>query len=279
MKLTAALSSLLTSLVAAQAATIPATFDAFVPTNVPDFAKAANLSAQYVPFADVNALFLEADEKFSATHAYVATVNSPAILTHNIRVMLYAYALLHTGFPSQTPSVPQISSGELTDRIYLAAMLHDLGLWKDEKALQHLAHTTSFEIFGGFLAYEHLKSTAYPGVGAPIVGDVIQSTNLHTIDFSVGNSTATGQLLHISAFLDVVGWDTFGKGFFDSFWHNQTIAEIETAYPRGALPTEFSEFARETQVNMPEALLNHIVPVSSSRLVFISMRTDRALYH
>lgn len=260
MKFTAALSSLLTSLVAAQAATIPATFDAFVPTNVPDFAKAVNFSAQYVPFADVNALFLEADKKFNATRTFVATVNSPAVLNHNIRSMLHAYALLYTGFPSQTPSAAQISSEELRDRIYLAAMLHDLGLRRDEEALQHLARTTSFEIFGGFLAHDHLKATAYPGVGAPIVGDVIQSTNLHTLDFSAGNSTATAQLLHVSTFLDVIGWDAFGKGFFDSFWHNQTIAEIERAYPRGVFPTEFSEFVREIPVNTPAALTSHVVP-------------------
>ncbi|KAJ8085665.1 hypothetical protein PM082_004483 [Marasmius tenuissimus] len=259
MKLTAALFiPLLPSLVAAT--TIPATFDAFVPTNVPDFAQAANLTAQYVPFAELNALFLEADQKFNASHAYVSTVNTPAILNHNIRTIFYAYALLHTGFPSQNPSIGRISSSELVDRIYLSAMLHDLGTTKNEEALQHLAHTTSFEIFGSFLAHDHLKSTAYPGVGAPIVGDVIQSTTLHTtFVFTAGNSSAAAQLLHICTSFDVIGWDVFGKGFLDAFWHNQTIAEIEKAYPRREFPVEFSEFIRETGGN-PDALINHTVP-------------------
>ncbi|KAK1233720.1 hypothetical protein PQX77_003107 [Marasmius sp. AFHP31] len=175
--------------------------------------------------------------------------------------MLYAYALLHTGFPSRHTSVEQISAEELRDRIYLSAMLHDLGLRKDEEAFHHLAHTTSFEIFGGFLAYDHLKSTAYPGVGASIVGDVIQSTNLHTTSaFIAGNSSAAAQLLHVCAVFDVAGWDSFGKGFLDSFWHDQTIVEIEKAYPRESLPAEFSEFVTETRENMPDALMSHIVP-------------------
>ncbi|KAL0056870.1 hypothetical protein AAF712_016515 [Marasmius tenuissimus] len=256
MKFAAAL--VLPSLVAATA--IPTTFNAFVPTNVPEFAQAANFSAHYVPFAKLNALFLEADQKFNKSHTYVSTVNSPAILSHNIRLMLYAYALLRTGFPSGYASVEQISADELRDRIYLSAMLHDLGLRKDEEALHHLAHTTSFEIFGGFLAYDHLKSTTYPGVGASIVGDVIQSTNLHTSAFTAGKSSAAAQLLHICAVFDVAGWDSFGKGFLDSFWHNQTVAEIEKAYPRGSLPAEFSEFVVETGENMPDALMSHIVP-------------------
>ncbi|KAJ8085668.1 hypothetical protein PM082_004486 [Marasmius tenuissimus] len=253
MKLTVPLG--LSSLVAA--ATIPATFDAFVPSNVPDFLQIANLTAQYVPFAELNALFMEADRKFNASHAYVSTVNSPAILNHNIRIMFYAYALLHTGLPSQHPSVEQISSEELRDRIYLSAMLHDLGASKDNEVLQHLAHTTSFEIFGGFLAHDHLKSTAYPGVGAPIIGDVIQSTALHTSIFTAGQSSAASQLLRICAIFDVFGWDGLGKGVFDSFWDDQTIKEIEEAYPRREFPVEFSQFLVETQANMPDALITH----------------------
>ncbi|KAK1225753.1 hypothetical protein PQX77_011296 [Marasmius sp. AFHP31] len=259
MKLTAALGlSLLSSLAAA--ATIPATFDAFVPSNVPDFLQVANLTAQYVPLTELNALFLEADEKFNASHAYVSTVNTPAILNHNIRIMLYAYALLHTGFPSGHSSVEQIPSEELSDRIYLSGMLHDVGLTKNEEALQHLAHTTSFEIFGGFLAHDHLRSTAYPGVGAPIIGDVIQSTNLHTLAFTAGQSSAAAQLLHICSAFDLLGWDGFGKGVFDLLWHNQTIAEIETAYPRREFTQEFLAFFKEIGANMPDALISHMVP-------------------
>ncbi|KAL0058577.1 hypothetical protein AAF712_014740 [Marasmius tenuissimus] len=258
MKLTAAVGlSLLSSLAAA--ATIPAAFDAFVPSNVPDFLQVANLTAQHVPLTELNALFSEADKKFNASHTYVSTVNTPAILNHNIRVMLYAYALLLTGFPSGHPSVEQISSKELRDRIYLSGMLHDVGLTKNEEAHQHLAHTTSFEIFGGFLAHDHLKSTAYPGVGTPIIGDVIQSTNLHTLVFTAGQSSATAQLLHICSAFDLLGWDGFGKGF-DLFWHNQTIKEIETAYPRREFTQEFVAFFEETQAKTPDALIGHMVP-------------------
>jgi hypothetical protein len=52
--------------------------------------------------------------------------------------------------------------------------LHDLGVGKDPKTLKHLAHTMTFELFGGFLAYDHLYAVSYPSVDDALIGEVVE---------------------------------------------------------------------------------------------------------
>jgi hypothetical protein len=239
------------------------TYSAFVPSNVSAFALLGNFTSPippFVPFNEINELLQPLDEKYNLSHQYVTQVNSPSILNHNLRMICYSFGLLLSGFPSK-PSFgsTQIPTEVLTERIYLSSMLHDLGVSKDPVTLEHPAHTMTFELFGGFLAYDHLHAIKYPSVDNAFIGDVVQSTLLHTSIFDTGNSSAAAMLLHLSAFLDILGWEAFGPDVFPRFWNNQTIAQIEEAFPRLELSDEFADDVEEMLKDKPDCILSHYV--------------------
>jgi hypothetical protein len=239
------------------------TYNAFVPTNVTAFALLANFTSPnppFVSFDEINKLLQPLDEKYNLSHQYAAKINSPSILNHNLRMICYAFGLLHTGFPSQPGlGAEQIPVEELTERIYLSSMLHDLGLSEDPVTLEHPAHTMSFEIFGGFLGYEHLHAVNYPSVDNVFIGDVVQGTILHTSILDTGNSSAAAFLIYISSYLDVAGWDIFGPGVLRHFWNNETIAEIEKAFPRLNISDEVADGLEEMLKDKPDCILSHYV--------------------
>jgi hypothetical protein len=239
------------------------TYNAFVPSNVSAFALLGNFTSPtppFVPFDEINKLLQPLDEKYNLSHQYVAQVNSPSILNHNLRMICYSFGLLLSGFPSQpSHGAAQIPMEELTERIYLSSMLHDLGVSKDPVTLEHPAHTMTFELFGGFLAYDHLHTVNYPSVDDTFIGDVVQGTVLHTSILDAGNSSAAASLLHLSAFLDIVGWEAFGPDIFPRFWNNQTIAQIEEAFPRLELSDEFADDVEEMLKDKPDCIISHYV--------------------
>jgi hypothetical protein len=242
---------------------LSATYNAFIPSNVSAFALLGNFTSPtppFVPFDEINKLLQPLVEKYKFSRQYVAHVNSPSILNHNLRMICYSFALLLTGFPSQ-PSLgaAQIQTEELTEKIYLSSMMHDLGLSKDPVTLEHHAHTMSFELFGAFLAYDHLHTVNYPSVDDAFIGDVVQSTVLHTSIFDAGNSSAAAMLLHLSAFLDIVGLEAFGPDIFPRFWNNKTISEIEKAFPRLNLSEEFADDVEEMLKDKPDCITGHYV--------------------
>jgi hypothetical protein len=241
-------------------------YNAFVPSNHSAFALLGNFTSPtppFVPFKEINKLLQPLDEKYNLSHQYVAHVNSPSILNHNLRVICYSFGLLLTGFPSQPAlGTEQISVEELSDRIYLSSMLHDLGVSKDPVTLKHPAHTMSFELFGGFLAYDHLHALNYPSVDDAFIGDVVQGTVLHTSIFDTGNSSAAAMLLHLSAHLDIQGLQAFGPDIFPRFWNNRTISEIEKAFPRLQVSEEFATDVAEMLKVKPDCILSHYVRVS-----------------
>jgi hypothetical protein len=236
------------------------TYSAFVPSNVSAFALLGNFTSptpSFVPFDEINKLLQPLDAKYNLSRQYATQVNSPSILNHNLRMICYSFSLLLSGFPSQHGT--QIPAEELTERIYLSSMLHDLGLSKDTVTLKHPAHTMSFELFGGFLAYDHLHAVKYPSVSNAFIGDVVQGTVLHTSFFDTGNSSAAAFLLHISAYLDTVGWDVFGPGVLRHFWNNETIAEIEKEFPRLNVSEEIPDELEEMLKDKPDCILSHYV--------------------
>ncbi|KAJ6467088.1 hypothetical protein C8R47DRAFT_33528 [Mycena vitilis] len=259
----------------------PKTFDAYVPSNGPDFFALSNITAEYVPFEILKAVPID-PAAHAATYEYSKRLTPPAIFAHVIRCLYFALALLYTGFPSGTPGVAQIGFEELTLRLYHTALIHDITWGNSTEITEHPAHAMSFELQGGFMAYEHLHSAA-PYLDAQQVGDIVTGIVFHTSQWSSGNSSANQILMSLSALFDVGGYN--GSGLvglgFDKLWHPQTIAEIEQAYPRaefydGAL----AEFDREF-VQKPNCLLSHypggltgllndldpnpIVPVGSSK--------------
>jgi hypothetical protein len=241
---------------------LSASYNAFVPSNVSAFAALANFTSTppYVPFDQIHRLIQPLDEKYNITRAYVAEVNSPDVINHNLRALSYALGLLQTGFPSQSsPAAQQIATEELTERLYLTSILHDTGLTRDKKTLENPAHVLSFELFGALLAYDHLHAVKYPSTNDKFIGDVAQSIVFHTSILPGGNSSAVAALIHLSTYLDVGGWDIFGPGLLRNFWNNQTVEDIEKAFPRLNFSTEMGDDLAEMLHDKPDCIVGHYV--------------------
>ncbi|KAJ6482460.1 hypothetical protein C8R45DRAFT_1001536 [Mycena sanguinolenta] len=237
--------------------TFPSTFDAYIPSNGPDFLAVSNITPTYVPFETLNAVPIDAAAQ-AASFAYAKRITPPGAFLHVIRCFYFALALLYTGFHSGTPGVPQIAFDELTLRLYHTTLLHDLGWSNTSEALNNPAHAMTFELHGAFMAYDHLHAAA-PNLDAYQVGDIVQSIVLHTSLWPSGNSSANQILMSISALFDVGGYNGTGlPGLnFSSLWHPKTVEEIENAYPRGDFyQAGIAAFDREF-VQKPNCLLSH----------------------
>ncbi|KAJ7202329.1 hypothetical protein GGX14DRAFT_654240 [Mycena pura] len=235
--------------------TFPSTFDAYVPSNGPDFFALSNIKPDYVPFTTLQAV---AVHPAADSFAYAKRLSPPAVFGHVVRCFYFALALLYTGFPSGTPGIAQIGFAELSLRIYHTALLHDLGWSNNTEVLTHPAHAMTFELHGAIMAYEHLHAAA-PSLDAVQVGDIVESIVLHTSQWPSGNSSANQILMSLSALFDVGGYNGTGLVGLNSssLWHPQTVQEIERAYPRADFYNEgLSIFDREF-VQKPNCLLSH----------------------
>ncbi|KAJ7883554.1 hypothetical protein B0H14DRAFT_2702215 [Mycena olivaceomarginata] len=208
-------------------------FDAFVPSNGPEFLAASTIQPTYVPFTTLSAVPIDT-AAHAASFAYAKKLSPPGVFLHVVRCFYFALALLYTGFPSGTPGVPQIGFEELSMRLYHTTLLHDLGWSNNTEVLDHPAHAMTFELHGGFMAYEHLH-TAAPDLDADQI------------------------LMSVSALFDIGGYNGTGIAGLDykRLWHPKTIEEIEKAYPRGdfyhqALAAVDREFTQK-----PNCLASH----------------------
>ncbi|KAJ7822505.1 hypothetical protein B0H14DRAFT_3470749 [Mycena olivaceomarginata] len=234
----------------------PQTFDAYVPSNTLDFLALSKIKPDYVPFETLNAVPL--DIAAPATFTYAKRLNSPAIFLHVLRTFCFALTLLYNGFPSGTPGVPQIAFQDLTRRLYHTCVLHDLGWSNSTEVLDHPAHAMTFELLGAFMTYDHLHAVA-PTYDAQQVGDIVQSIVLHTSNWPTGNSSATAQLMSLTAFFDIEGYANLGPGGinFNLLFNRTTVEEIEKAYPRGNLYNEGSGAIEKEFAEKPNCLLSH----------------------
>ncbi|KAJ7465419.1 hypothetical protein B0H11DRAFT_1922222 [Mycena galericulata] len=211
----------------------PQTFDAYVPSNTLDFLALSNIKPDYVPFETFNAVPLDAAA--AASFAYVKRITPPAVFIHVLRTFYFALALLYNGFPSGTPGVPQIAFHDLTQRIYHTCILHDLGWTNTTEGLSDPAHMMTFELHGAFMAYEHLPAVA------PTFSD-------------------SQQLMSLTAFFDVEGFDSPGPGRIDYslLFNCTTVQEIEKAYPRGDFFNQGSAATEREFEQKPNCLLSHL---------------------
>ncbi|KAF7333173.1 hypothetical protein MVEN_02383100 [Mycena venus] len=235
--------------------TFPSAFDAYVPSDGPDFLAISNFTPAYVPFTTLQAVRVSpAADSF----AYAKRLVSPAIFAHVVRCFYFALALLHTGFPSGTPGVAQIGFEELSLRLYHTALLHDLGWSNNTEVTTHPAHAMTFELHGAIMAYEHLHIAA-PSLDPVQVGDIVESIVLHTSQWPSGNSSANQILMFLSAVFDVGGYNGIGLvGLnFSSLWHPQTVAEIEHAYPRANFYNDALSIFDTEFVQKPNCLNSH----------------------
>ncbi|KAJ7447303.1 hypothetical protein B0H11DRAFT_2248367 [Mycena galericulata] len=101
----------------------PKMFDTYVPSSMPEFFALVKLNPEYVPLQTLR-----------------AKITPPAGFMHTQRCYYIARALLHNGFPWQTPGVPQITREELSRRLYHACLLHHLGWGTNADLGAHPAH-------------------------------------------------------------------------------------------------------------------------------------------
>ncbi|KAJ6562413.1 hypothetical protein B0H19DRAFT_1144424 [Mycena capillaripes] len=228
------------------------TFDAYVPSSTEEFFALAKVQADYVPFETLRSVPL--DPAHTASFEYSKKITPPEGFVHAIRCYYFALAMLHNGFPSETPGVPQITFEELNRRIYHTCILHDLGWTKTAEGRAHPANAMTFELHGGIMAYDHLHSAA-PNLDAQQVGDIVQSIVLHTTLWPSGKSSATGALMCLSAWFDVAGYHEAGPG--SRFVNRKTVQEIEKEFPRGNLAAEGGEILEREFSEKPHCLLAH----------------------
>ncbi|KAF7292498.1 hypothetical protein MKEN_01474200 [Mycena kentingensis (nom. inval.)] len=241
----------------AKPAALPATFDAYVSTNIDELM--ARLSPVYVPLAELQAIAAGHPAERDASFKLAERLVPPESFLHSVRCYYFALGTLYSGFPSGTPGIPQIPATELATRLYHGAILHDLGWTQSTEGLAHPAHTMSFELFGGIRAYEHLQAEA-PSLNGTEVSDIVQSIMLHTLapGWSLGMSSATGMLLSLSAWFDVGGYDVAGPGSRDRMISRDTVREIEAAYPRGSFAKEGTAIVESEFARKPDCLISHM---------------------
>ncbi|KAJ7177618.1 hypothetical protein C8R46DRAFT_1346056 [Mycena filopes] len=232
----------------------PKTFDAYVPSDFAALFALGKFKPEYVLLDTLRSVPL--DPAHQASFDYSKKITPHEGFLHSIRTYYFSLALLHGGFPSATPGVPQITFEELNRRIYHTCILHDLGWSQNAEGLSHPAHAMTFELHGGIMAYEHLQAAA-PDLSAQQVGDIVQSIVLHTSAWPSGLSSATKALISVSALFDVCGYDAVGSGSFDFLFNRKTVQEIEKEYPRGNFAVEGSEVLAKEFAEKPDCLLSH----------------------
>ncbi|KAJ7481927.1 hypothetical protein FB451DRAFT_1444687 [Mycena latifolia] len=231
------------------------TYDAYLPSSFPDFLSlASKLKPDYVPFETLSAVPL--DPEHAASFDYAQKITPHTGFIHSIRCYYFALALLYNGFPSETPGVRQITFEELNRRLYHTCLLHDLGWSEIPEGREHPAHGMTFELHGGFMAYEHLHATA-PALNAQQVGDIVESIALHTSLWTSGTSSATKTLMSFSALFDVHGYEAPVPGSFGPLFNRQTVQEIEKEYPRGKLAHDNYEIMGREFALKPDCLASH----------------------
>ncbi|KAJ7173019.1 hypothetical protein C8R43DRAFT_1102812 [Mycena crocata] len=245
----------------------PKTFDAYVPSDTQELFALAKFKSDYVAFHALNAVPLDAEH--TSSFEFSEKIAPRFAFIHSLRCYYFALAMLHSGFPSGTPGVPQITFEELSRRLYHTCLFHDLGWTQSTEGLAHPAHAMTFELHGGIMAYEHLHSSA-SALDAQQVGDIVQSIVFHCSRWPSGTSSANAMLMYLSAFFDVGGYDAFGPGSLNSLVNRKTVQEIEKEYPRGDFGVNSKETLLGELDQKPNCLLSHF-PGGRDALV---MRVD-----
>ncbi|KAJ7321865.1 hypothetical protein DFH08DRAFT_818242 [Mycena albidolilacea] len=216
----------------------PKTFDTFVPSNFPDFLALAKIRPDYISFDALRSVPI--NDAHKAATAYTEKHLATSAFDHSLRTYYFALAIMHNGFPSGTPGVPQITFEELQKRLYHACVMHDLGWTSHPDGLSHPARKMSFEIFGGIMAYDFLHA----------------SIMLHTTEYTAGQSSAVGTLVTLGASFDVMGYDAFGSGTFN-YVHRKTVQEIEKQFPRGTFWKDANETGGKEFDLKPNCIMGH----------------------
>jgi cyanamide hydratase family protein with HD domain len=247
---------------------LPETFDAFVPSNFASLLTRANFHPSHIRLAELK----ELDDSlmpFKKSFELAEKLYTQTLLDHCLRTYYFALAVLNNGFPSNTPSVPQIACDELVRQVYLTCLLHDFGLSTHQDVISHPARDMTFEFHGGLIAYEHLRSeySSILQLTDSQVADITQSIMLHTVPFETGASSAVGILVQMCSMFDMLGYGAFGPGSMENVFHRETVREIELAYPRGDLVQFSTQDVQGMLEAKPNCLMSHARPAFMERFM------------
>ncbi|KAJ4474483.1 hypothetical protein J3R30DRAFT_683929 [Lentinula aciculospora] len=236
---------------------LPDTFDAYVPSNLTELFARATIPT-FVSLKKLREFEGDVANRFEPSYKYAKKLYSQTILDHCLRCYYLSLAILRN-FPSNTPSIPQISRDELIQRVYLTCILHDVGLSLHETVTIHPAHDMTFEFHGGIMVYEHLRADYVAGLrpNDSQIADITQSIMLHTIPFQTGMSSATGMLMYVSALFDILGYDAAAPNLIERAVHRDTVREINETFARDNM-TLFSDSQVQEMLKVkPNCLVGH----------------------
>jgi len=169
------------------------------------------------------------DSPAAATAAQVsAAYSSPALLNHCWRSYLWsaAFGLAHgVGFDAEL--------------LYLASMLHDLGLVKEFDS-----HTVPFEEAGGHLAWVFAAGAGWPAPRRVRVAQVVVRHMWDRVDPQVDPE---GFLLGLGTGLDI-------SGRAPQRWPEPLRAQVLDRYPRLDLAGEFISCLQDQARRKPDSL-------------------------
>ena len=161
------------------------------------------------------------------------TYHSPAMLNHCHRSYLWGAAHgRQLGLPVDD------------ELLYVAAMLHDLGLVKEFDSV-----TVPFEEAGGHVAWVFAAGAGWPVARRTRVAEVIVRHMWDSVDPQLD---AEGYLLEVGTGLDISGRDP-GR------WSATFRAEVLAAFPRGTLQDEFVACFRDQASRKPASLAAGLV--------------------
>ncbi|KAK3652093.1 hypothetical protein LTR56_005224 [Elasticomyces elasticus] len=152
-----------------------------------------------------------ADKLSQSAYAYAAANLHPAILTHSLRVWLYAKAL------SQREG-SEYGSFERLPLLFAACIFHDVGSCAAHNGSQR------FEVEGGDAATSHLRAH---GVSDADAHDVWVAIALHTSPGIAERISPLARLIRLAVTID------FKRPAALRFTNREEVEAIETLFPRG----------------------------------------------
>ncbi|MDF2992042.1 MAG: hypothetical protein K0S37_2556 [Microbacterium sp.] len=159
---------------------------------------------------------------------------SPAITAHALRSWLWAEAF------ARVDGIADVDH----ELLYVAAVLHDIGT---VTAFDN--HTISYEHAGGHVGVALTAGAGWPLERRQRVLEVIVRHNWPSVDPAMD---AEGHLLETATALDISGSrpDDLPPEF---------VAEVLTAYPRGALAAEFGACVEDQALRKPDTAARRLV--------------------
>ncbi|KAI9930726.1 hypothetical protein ASPWEDRAFT_107537 [Aspergillus wentii DTO 134E9] len=184
------------------------------------------------------------DPVVAKTLDYAKAVLHPETFNHSMRVYHYGMAITKQQFPEQAAALSPVTWA-------LTCLLHDLGTAEENLTATRM----SFDIYGGIKALSVLKDFGATVDQAEAAAEAIIRHEDMGVD---GTITYIGQLIQLATTYDNTGFHPHVKDF-GKLVHDETRAQINTAYPRLKWCTFFSGVIRKEEMIKPWCHSTHLV--------------------